>query len=169
MYPFFENANDLHRLYQRIGVAAGVLSEDSIERWVEHPELRLGGSIDGEWIDGEHLVDFKTVNQNKFDYLRRSREVRDWFHHAQGHSYMKCTGKSEVLLVYINRNTPKELYELWLPWKDETWAKVEGWIKKVLDAHEERRNFPEEFNWDHCQGCGFYSYNRKMFSQGVIA
>ncbi len=38
-----------------------------------------------------------------------------------------------------------------------------NWVTPILDAYDNEDDFPERFQWDNCQGCSYFNFNRKKF------
>ncbi len=164
MYPFFETANAIHRIYQELGVQAGALEEDSIEKWVEYPALRIGGSVDGLCVKDGPVCDFKTVNGRYFDMVKK--KTTEPLHHYQKFQitcYMLATDRRESVFVYVNRDTPNQLHEVYYDFEEEIYQEISDWIHAVLAAYDKGTEFEEDFDWNNCQGCSYFNFNANKF------
>ncbi len=95
----------IHTFLQEMWVDAGLITQDSVEQWVEYPPFRLGGEIDGEMPielieqrkkDGalpsgvkRCLIDYKSGNFRMFARAAAGGEhLYNWRHQAT--CYMLC-------------------------------------------------------------------------------
>ncbi len=162
MDPFFAVANDIHTIYQQLGVEAGVLDPNSIEKWVDYPKWYIGGSIDGQFINNGPLFEIKSVNSFYFKRVCDTNTILP--HHAkQNHVYMLALGKRESRFLYVSRETPNDIKEVKYKWDWAVYHEIKNWIEPIIKAYEKGGDFPKHFDWFDCQGCPYFSANSKKF------
>lgn len=149
---FLENASRIHEMMQAHWGPDGadILIEDSIEQWVEHPTLKLGGSIDGEvkpTIMTGTLFDFKTITTYMF-----GKTYDEAYEIANHYRYQACcylmtkeamTGNPyrTMMFGYVNRDN-MDLNVVEYKRKDEDVKYVLDWINPILKHLKDGTDFP---------------------------
>ncbi len=77
---------------------------------------------------------------------------------------MLCEEKDEMVFVYISRETPNQLFEVNLKWSDQEFQEVEDWMRPIFAHLRNNTNIDEAFDYNNCQGCGYYNFNRDLFN-----
>ncbi len=165
--PFLDMANLYHDYYQNLSVKAGILEPTSIERRVIYKPLKIGGAIDGRFVRNGPLVDFKTANSRIFSRIVERNQVKNYGVEMQMHCYMKAEHVNDVIVVYINRDTPSQLHEIHYKWDDKVWKDVTDWIEPVILHFEAGTDFEDlarhKLTNQECHGCQYFAHCRGRF------